>query len=157
MEHFVKGFIHPSNEISCVEPHAYASRMLAFVSRTVGPEEPLSQEQEADLARHRRLLSEMATPVTESSVESRRHHGRNENLVRECEGNEVEEEEETERMETRGGDGQLDEEGEDAGSGDHLEEESWTSWDTLFPSGSDVSSSDSEDSDDDDSDDTGED
>jgi len=61
-EHYMKSIIHNKDEMSCVPPDRYASRMFEFLCRTIGPSQPLPPEREQLMLRRRQILTQMATP-----------------------------------------------------------------------------------------------
>jgi 1-phosphatidylinositol-4-phosphate 5-kinase len=64
-EHFFKRVVYDKDEMSCVPPDRYATRMFQFLVRTIGPAEPLSQDQERQLFQRTQRLLAMAQPVNE--------------------------------------------------------------------------------------------
>lgn len=67
-EHALKSIIYKSNEMSCVDPQKYASRMFDWLCKNISPPAPIQPDQESDFLRRRQNLMRMATVTTTQPV-----------------------------------------------------------------------------------------
>ena len=65
-EHAFKSLIYQKDQMSCIPPDRYDTRMYNYLCKTIGPEVPLTQDQEMKMLRRRERLSQMAQPIRHS-------------------------------------------------------------------------------------------
>jgi 1-phosphatidylinositol-4-phosphate 5-kinase len=62
-EHLFKRVVHEKDTMSCVNPNVYASRMLGYLRRTIGPQNIETPEQRQQAIRRIVRLEEMSRPL----------------------------------------------------------------------------------------------
>ncbi|EAY18544.1 Phosphatidylinositol-4-phosphate 5-Kinase family protein [Trichomonas vaginalis G3] len=64
-EHALKSIIYRSNEMSCVDPQKYASRMFDWLCKNISPPAPIQPDAESEFLRRRQNLMRMASISTQ--------------------------------------------------------------------------------------------